>query len=56
MQDGKRQEAREGECYLEYCPCIAVTVSRKASGESGQNDGGLERWKGHSKYLQKGMA
>ncbi|AYL96105.1 hypothetical protein HYN43_012755 [Mucilaginibacter celer] len=29
------------------------SVSRKASGESGQNDGGLERGEGHSYFLQK---
>ena len=33
---------------------VDVTVSRKASDESGQNDGGLERRKGHSYFLQKG--
>ncbi|AYL98018.1 hypothetical protein [Mucilaginibacter celer] len=32
---------------------IAAPVSRKASGESGQNDGGLERGKGHRYFLQK---
>jgi hypothetical protein len=35
------------------CLCMGVPVSRKASGESGQNNGGLERKKGHSYFLQK---
>ncbi|AYL99011.1 hypothetical protein HYN43_028720 [Mucilaginibacter celer] len=35
------------------CSIVDVTVSRKASGESGQNDGGPELRKGHSYFLQK---
>ncbi|MEO3404783.1 hypothetical protein AAFN85_12830 [Mucilaginibacter sp. CAU 1740] len=32
---------------------IALPVSREASGESGQNNGSLERGTGHSYFLQK---
>ncbi|PWK80563.1 hypothetical protein LX99_01032 [Mucilaginibacter oryzae] len=35
------------------CSIVAVTVSRKASGESGQNNGGPECKKGHGYFLQK---